>query len=92
MWAAQGKLKKKYNITDERAALFLALKDWTTEVGDKPFLSGNQPNLGDLCVYACIRAIEGLDAHKEIMEVDAVASWYYRVEHAIGASACVKAE
>lgn len=92
MWAAQGKIKKKYNITDERAALFAALKDWSSEVGDKPFLSGNQPNVGDLCVYACIRAIEGLDAHKDLLANTEISGWYTRVEHAIGATSCVKAE
>lgn len=34
------------------------------QVGSKPFVAGDKPNLGDLCVYACIRAIEGMDAHK----------------------------
>lgn len=33
-------------------------------MGSKPFLAGEKPNLGDLAVYACIRAIEGMDAHK----------------------------
>jgi microsomal prostaglandin-E synthase 2 len=92
MWAAQGKIKKKYNITDERAALFAALEDWSSEVGDKPFLSGNTPNVGDLCVYACIRAIEGLDAHKDLLANTGIGPWYTRVEHAIGASSCVQAE
>ena len=92
MWAAQGKIKKKYNITDERAALFAALKDWSSEVGEKPFLSGNTPNVGDLCVYACIRAIEGLDAHKDLLANTGIGPWYTRVEHAIGATSCVKAE
>lgn len=96
MWAAQGKIKKKYNITDERAALHAALGDWAAQVsgpGKAPFLGGAVPNYGDVAVYACLRAIEGLDAWKEIMAGnEAVAAWYGRVEHAIGASACVKAE
>jgi hypothetical protein len=32
MWLAQGKLKKKYNIDDERAALFTAIEAWNKEV------------------------------------------------------------
>ncbi|KAM3573204.1 hypothetical protein VYU27_004807 [Nannochloropsis oceanica] len=92
MWAAQGKIKKKYNITDERAALFAALETWSSEVGNKPFLSGSTPNVGDLCVYACIRAIEGLDAHKDLLANTGIGPWYTRVEHAIGASSCVHAE
>ncbi len=100
MWAAQGKIKKKYNITDERAALKGALDDWAAQVSGPekddnkaPFLGGKAPNYGDVAVYACLRAIEGLDAWKEIMAGNAaVAAWYARVELAIGASACVKAE
>lgn len=92
MWAAQGKIKAKYNINDEREALFGAIKKWTEEVGTKSFLSGDKPNLGDLCVYACIKAIEGLDTHKDLMENTAVGPWYQRVEQAIGDSSCIKAE
>lgn len=95
MWAAQGKIKRKYNITDERAALRSALDDWAAQIagGKQPFLGGKVPNYGDVAVYACLRAIEGLDAWKEIMADNvAVAEWYRRVEGAIGASACIKAE
>jgi microsomal prostaglandin-E synthase 2 len=94
MWAAQGKIKKKYNITDERAALHAALGDWAAQVsgpGKAPFLGGAVPNYGDVAVYACLRAIEGLDAWKEIMAGnEAVAAWYGRVEHAFGASGGVR--
>lgn len=92
MWAAQGKIKKKYNIDDERTALFTAIKDWTNEVGKKPFVGGDKPNLGDLSVYACIRAIKGLDAHKDLLDNTEIGPWYQRVEQAIGNSTCVKAE
>lgn len=96
MWAAQGKIKKKYGITDERAALKGALDDWAAQVsgpGKPAFLGGKAPNYGDVAVYACLKAIEGLDAWKEIMAGNAaVAEWYGRVELAIGASACLKAE
>ena len=92
MWAAQGKIKKKYNIDDERTALFTAIKQWTDQVAKKPFVSGDQPNVGDLAVYACIRAIEGLDAHKDLLQNTEIGAWYQRVEQAIGTSTCLKAE
>lgn len=78
MWAAQGKIKKKYNIDDEREALFSALKDWTDalEGAKGPFIGGDRPNLGDLCVFGCIKAIEGLDTHKDVLARDGVAPWY----------------
>lgn len=78
MWAAQGKIKKKYNIDDEREALFSAIKDWTDALGkaDGPFVGGDRPNLGDLCVFGCIRAIEGLDTHKDVLGREGVGAWY----------------
>ncbi|CAM9571821.1 unnamed protein product [Ectocarpus sp. 6 AP-2014] len=78
MWAAQGKIKKKYNIDDEREALFSAIKDWTDALGevDGPFFGGDRPNLGDLCVFGCIRAIEGLDTHKDVLARQGVRAWY----------------
>ncbi|CAM9650126.1 unnamed protein product [Discosporangium mesarthrocarpum] len=78
MWAAQGKIKKKYAIEDEREALFTALKDWTDALGrgDGPFVGGQTPNLGDLCVFGCINAIEGLDTHREVLEQPGFGPWY----------------
>lgn len=78
MWAAQGKIKKKYNIEDEREALFSAIKDWTDalEHVKGPFIGGDRPNLGDLCVFGCIKAIEGLDTHKDVLALDGVGVWY----------------
>eukprot|EP00752_Nemacystus_decipiens_P001555 g1522.t1 len=78
MWAAQGKIKKKYNIDDEREALFSAIKDWTDALQkvEGPFVGGDRPNLGDLCVFGCIRAIEGLDTHKDVLAREGVGAWY----------------
>ena len=89
MWAAQGKIKKKYNIDNEREALFKALEDWTNALGDKPYCGGKVPNLGDLAVYGCIKAIEGLDTHKDILQHTKVGPWYQRVQEAVGPSSCI---
>jgi hypothetical protein len=37
MWLAQGKIKKKYNISDERKALHECVERWTSAVGKKVF-------------------------------------------------------
>lgn len=81
MWAAQGKLKKKYKIDDEREALYAALKAWTDalEEAKSPFLGGGKPNLGDLCVFGCIKAIEGMDTHRDVLSREGVAPWYQRM-------------
>lgn len=82
MWAAQGKIKKKYNIEDEREALFTAIKTWTDalEAEEGPFVGGHRPNLGDLCVFGCIKAIEGLDTHKDVLALDGVGQWYQHMK------------
>mmetsp|Transcript_4789 Transcript_4789/g.7245 ORF Transcript_4789/g.7245 Transcript_4789/m.7245 type:complete len:318 (+) Transcript_4789:41-994(+) len=80
MWMAQGKIKKKYGIKDERESLQKAISLWTNEIKGRQFLGQNEPNLGDLCIFGCLRAIEGLDAFDDIMrdnvELD---KWYKRV-------------
>jgi len=92
MWAAQGKIKKKYNIEDEREALFKALDEWSAAVGDQPYVGGKVPNLGDLAVYGCIKAIEGLDTHNDLLKNTKVGPWYQRVKEAVGPSSCVQVE
>lgn len=82
MWAAKGKIKKKYGIDDERKALFSAIERWTAalEGTSGPFIGGDKPNLGDLCVFGCIRAIEGLEAHKDVLARDGVGPWYQEMK------------
>ena len=85
MSLANGKIKKKYNIVDERAELATALEEWTDAVDSSaskgPFLHGAQITLPDLMVYGVLRSIEGLTTWKEIMENNAkLRNWYQAVE------------
>jgi microsomal prostaglandin-E synthase 2 len=81
MWMAQGKIKKKYGIDDERAAVVAGINHWLNEgVGSKPFAGGKQPNFADVCVFGCLKAIDRTDAYKEIMAETAIKPWYDRVE------------
>lgn len=86
MWAAQGKIKKKYNIDDERQALFTAINHWVESVGDKPFLTGDKPSMADCAVYGCLRSIRDLQTFTEVMEQTAIGPWYKRMEAAVGES------
>ena len=88
MWAAQGKIKKKYGIEDEREAVFAALAKWSQAMGVSPFLGGDSPSIDDVCVFGCIRAIAGLDTHTDIVESDEIGQWYRRMEEAVGSSSC----
>ena len=88
MWAAQGKIKKKYDIDDERAALFDALYTWadTIDASACKFHGGDSPSIADLCVFGCIRAIDGLDTHAEVVSDPRINSWYNSMVAAVGTS------
>jgi len=87
MWLANGKLKKKYNITDERKQLSETLETWVAAVGDGPFLRGSALSVADVAVYGVISSIRGLAAHKEAMAaLPALAAWSDRVRASIGGS------
>ena len=88
MWAAQGKIKKKYDIDDERAALFDALYAWADAVdaSASDFVGGGTPSVADLCVFGCIRAIDGLDTHTEVVTDPRIRTWYDAMVEAVGAS------
>lgn len=84
MWLAQGKIKKKYNITDEEAALRTCMDRWTDAVGKADFLGGSSPNFADLCVFGTLRAIEGLDTHAMVLRETKVGPWYDRMAARVG--------
>lgn len=92
MWAANGKIKQKYNITDERAAVLASVNEFIAEVGDDKFLGGDAPSLADACVYGCLRGVEGLPAHDEIMANSAIKPWYERMRESLGPSRQTKYE
>eukprot|EP00656_Telonema_subtile_P001269 TRINITY_DN10589_c0_g1_i5.p1 TRINITY_DN10589_c0_g1~~TRINITY_DN10589_c0_g1_i5.p1 ORF type:complete len:202 (+),score=60.06 TRINITY_DN10589_c0_g1_i5:223-828(+) len=70
------KLKKKYEITDERANLYLVLDEWVQAVGNNRFLGGSAPNRADLEVFGMVRAIQGMDTFSDLRENTKIASWY----------------
>ena len=85
MWMAQGKIKKKYGIEDEREAVYAALARWVDEgVGSKPFAGGQQPDFADVCVFGCLVAIDRTAAFGEIMAETKVKPWYDRMHAAVG--------
>jgi glutathione S-transferase len=81
MSLANGKIKKKYNIVDERAELKATLAEWTSAVGKKKYLHGDHVTLPDLLVFGVLRSISGLSTFREIMADNAdLSAWYGRVD------------
>lgn len=70
MFFANGKIKKKYGIVDERQALKDVLVEWTTALGEKKYLHGEQITLPDLMVYGVLRSIRSTKTFREIMETN----------------------
>lgn len=87
MRLANGKLKKKYNITDERKQLLETVQVWLDAVGEGPFLRGKELSLADVAVYGVTSSIRGLKTYQEMMEsLPALQTWSNEVRSAIGES------
>ncbi|KAL0914019.1 hypothetical protein M5K25_017516 [Dendrobium thyrsiflorum] len=91
MYLVSKKLKKKYNITDERAALYEAAETWSTAIDGREFLGGSRPNLADLSVFGVLRPIRYLKAGRDMVENTSIREWYQRMEAAVGESSRLQA-
>ncbi|KAI3793593.1 hypothetical protein L1987_36213 [Smallanthus sonchifolius] len=91
MYFVSKKLKKKYNITDERAALYDAAETWVDTLDGRDFLGGSKPNLADLAVFGVLRPIRQLKSGKDMVEHTRIGDWYSRMERAVGESSRIKA-
>ncbi|KAK6115736.1 hypothetical protein DH2020_008005 [Rehmannia glutinosa] len=91
MYFVSKKLKKKYNITDERAALYEAAESWVDALNGQEFLGGTKPNLADLAVYGVLRPIRYLKSGRDMVEHTRIGDWYSRMENAVGVSSKIQA-
>ncbi|XP_057459993.1 uncharacterized protein LOC130750411 [Actinidia eriantha] len=91
MYFVSKKLKKKYNITDERAALYEAAETWVDALNGRDFLGGSKPNLADLAVYGVLRPIRYLRSGGDMVEHTRIGEWYTRMENTVGESSRIKA-
>ncbi|MCL7043320.1 hypothetical protein MKW94_014885 [Papaver nudicaule] len=91
MYFVSKKLKKKYNITDERAALYEAAETWVDALDGREFLGGPKPNLADLAVFGVLRPIRYLRSGKDMVEHTRIGDWYSRMEGVVGDSCRIKA-
>ncbi|CAA0816655.1 Glutathione S-transferase family protein [Striga hermonthica] len=91
MYFVSKKLKKKYNITDERASLYEAAETWVDALKGQDFLGGTKPNLADLAVYGVLRPIRYLKSGRDMVENTRIGDWYSRMESAVGASSKIQA-
>ncbi|KAG9442777.1 hypothetical protein H6P81_018631 [Aristolochia fimbriata] len=86
MYFVSKKLKKRHNITDERAALYEAAETWVGALNGRDFLGGSGPNLADLAVFGVLRPIRYLQSGKDMVENTKIGEWYGRMESVVGNS------
>ncbi|CDP08899.1 unnamed protein product [Coffea canephora] len=91
MYFVSKKLKKKYNISDERAALYEAAETWVDALNGRDFLGGAKPNLADLAVFGVLRPIRYLKSGKDMVEHTRIGDWYSRMETAVGIPSRIQA-
>lgn len=82
------KLKKKYNITDPRAALYTALAEFVQAFPQgQPFRGGAQPNLADITAYGVMRAIQGYETGRDVMNPhntsERFVEWYKQMDRRV---------
>ncbi|GAV56714.1 GST_C domain-containing protein/GST_N_3 domain-containing protein [Cephalotus follicularis] len=90
MYFVSKKLKKKYNITDERKALYDAAETWVDALNGRQYLGGSKPNLADLAVFGVLRPIRYLKSGRDMVEHTRIGEWYTRMEGAVGESSRIK--
>ena len=82
MSLAHGKVKAKYDIDDEREALFEKLMVWEARVGER---GGDSIDLADVAVHGVLGAVAGLPARDDVVEAHPkIGAWLERVEAALG--------
>ncbi|GAB2281654.1 hypothetical protein Dimus_016225 [Dionaea muscipula] len=85
MYFVAKKLKKKYNIIDERKALYESAETWVDALKGGP-----KPNLADLAVFGVLRPIRRLRSGKDMVNHTRIGEWYARKEKAVGESSRIK--
>ena len=84
MSLANGKIKKKYNIVDERKELKDTVAVWCDALKGQKFLHGEQPTMPDIMVFGVLKSIEGLRTFNEVMDESPVLKeWYENVKSAM---------
>lgn len=86
MSLANGKIKKKYGIVDERKELKEVINVWCEALQGQRFLHGDQVTMPDILVFGVLKSIHGLRTFNEIMAENSVLKeWYSNVEDSMPA-------
>jgi microsomal prostaglandin-E synthase 2 len=75
MLVANGKIKQKYNIVDERNELAVVLLEWTNALEGR-YLHGDQITLPDIVVFGVLKSIYKFDTFTFAMQNAKLKQWY----------------
>ena len=93
MRLANGKIKKKYAIDDEREALVAATNEWVRSgLMGRNFHGGNRsPDIADVAMFGCLKSIEGFVTFGWLVGIAdrELLIWYNRMANVIGESSCI---
>lgn len=92
MWAVAKSRKKKFEVKDERAALYEAVGAFASAVrdGGGPFLGGERPGTVDFNVYGILRSAEACQTERDMLEFcPDIHPWYNSMTEAVGPSCAV---
>ncbi|KAI0564438.1 Glutaredoxin [Gracilaria domingensis] len=87
MYFVGRKIKKKYDIEDEREAIHHALREWTDAItkAGTPFLAGPEPGVADLSIFGVLKAIRTFNTFSEVRDKNQeLADWFDRTSEAVG--------
>ncbi|GLJ08963.1 hypothetical protein SUGI_0099350 [Cryptomeria japonica] len=90
MYFVSKKLKKKHNITDERASLYEAAETWVKGLNSRTFMGGSKPNMADLAAFGVLKPIRHLQAGKDMIASTNIGPWYSRMELAVGGTTAIR--
>lgn len=91
MYAIGKRLKKKYDIQDERKEIHEAINTWMKAItkGGSGFIDGaKKPGIVDLSVYGVLKAIQNFDTFTELTEQSKdFEQWFNNMTRLVGDSA-----
>ena len=71
---------KKRGIIDPRKSLQETLAKWSTALGQKKFMGGEQPDVSDLVTAGILASVHEMKVWKFINEQKPIAAWYDRLQ------------
>lgn len=96
MYMIGKRLKKKYNIDDERSAMHEAIEQWMAAIrnGGSNFLDGrNEPGVVDLSVYGVLKAIQTFDTFADLRaQNEEFSRWFDQMQNIVGDSSEISRE